>query len=115
MGEVNFNQPKDKQSLDPWAVDTTNSGLLLITCYHRHALYAFDPWRDGSELELIAGGGVTIPAPNGPGVLALRARFERIRNVICVDDKHAAYLLDAEQGLIHCISLPPHLFASRHL
>ncbi len=91
-----------------WGIDTTLTGMLIVTCTVTQSLYAIDPIN--GEVTRLLGTGLAIePPPSGP-LLSDETSLLFARSLIVMDDKHIAFVCDASNDQIRCVTLPPHLF-----
>ncbi len=94
--------------LDPWAIDATPSGHLIVSCLNANTIYSFDPRT--CEHAVLAGPEVKSGSAcyaNGSGS---NARFDRPIALVVVEHERCAYICDVSNHRIRHITLPASLF-----
>ncbi len=107
-GAVSTLKLKSSALVDPWGIDCTPTGHLIVSCITTHSIYLIDP--TNGEVELLAGLG-----QNEKGEFAdepaLQARFNEPMDFVVLDTEHCIYVTDQMNNRIRRVTLPAHLFA----
>jgi hypothetical protein len=108
-GEVTCVPTSQPQTIDPMGIAMTSSGVLLISCWETHSLYAVHPAT--GECERIAGTQAKGDS-DGPG---LYAAFHRPSGIVVLDALRVAVVCDQLNYSVRRVTLPPRLFQEQRL
>jgi hypothetical protein len=92
--------------INPYAIASTASGLLVFSCHLTYCLYAADS--KTRQLERLAGGTWRFDRMTADGDALFDATFGAVFD-ICVDDD-AQCIWTVESELVRYVTAPPHLF-----
>ncbi len=99
--------------LNPLGIAITYSGVLLVTCYKSHSLFAVYP--DSGSIERVAGVGQWLSSTSGNSAgAALEVALQYPVGVVVMDDERCVYVAESSNGCIRRIDLPEHVFTERY-
>ncbi len=104
-----------KFGIDPYGIDCTPTGMLVVTCRATHAVYMINP--NTGDVDKLAGApdfkGAAVPAGingNVDGPCNTKAKFDWPVDVQLIDAEQCAYVCEHGNNRIRKITLPPSLF-----
>lgn len=114
----NYRETNSAPSLafQPWGIDTTTTGIVLVTCTNTQSVYAIQP--DTGVMERVAGydslrdraTGEATATERSEGRPSCEVPFRLAQNLVVVDRRHAMMVCDTQSSTIRCVTLPPHLW-----
>ncbi len=94
---------------DPWGIDATPSGHLIVSCCNTQTIYSFDPRT--CEHAVLAGPGVTYDSAGYTDGSGPDARFDRPFALVVAEHERCVFICDTGNEFLRHMTLPRSFFS----
>ncbi len=104
--------PKRAGVFDPWGIESTTLGVLLVSCNVTHSIYSVEA-KTGA-VELIAGSGDKTRSGYVDGDALREARFKGTFGLLLNESEACLYVADRYNCVVRVFDVDPCLIATPH-